>query len=71
MPLFDFHCNLCGCNFELLVSGKDEAICPKCNGKDVIKKFSVFSFSGSKGFSSSLGSSCSSCTSSSCSSCGK
>jgi len=45
MPLFEFHCDRCGIDFDELVS-RDKIVsveCPKCGGSDVERKLSVFS----------------------------
>jgi putative FmdB family regulatory protein len=45
MPIYEYHCNDCGKDFERLVlgpSGQDEVLCPACRKTDVVKKFSVF-----------------------------
>ena len=37
MPIYDFRCTRCGHRFELLrsISGRDDAVCPKCGGSVV------------------------------------
>lgn len=45
MPLFEFHCARCDADFEELVRSARESgsvSCPKCGGKDVGRKISVF-----------------------------
>ena len=37
MPLFDFHCKQCNCNFELLVRGSTAYVCPECGSAEVEK----------------------------------
>ncbi|MCK5512556.1 MAG: zinc ribbon domain-containing protein [Thermodesulfovibrionia bacterium] len=70
MPIFEYKCEGCGEEFEKLVSGsKPEVICPRCNSKNIIKKFSLFGMSGVEKQTSTSGSGCTSCSSSSCSSC--
>lgn len=71
MPIYEYKCNDCPEEFEKLVMGSNrEVACPKCNSKNVTKKFSLFGMSGvEKQAESSGGSGCSSCSSSSCSSC--
>lgn len=69
MPIFEYRCESCGNEFELLVfgDGKD-VVCPSCGKGKVVKKFSVF---GVHGVSSGQGGSpCGGCTSTACSTCG-
>lgn len=42
MPIFEYHCETCGQNFEKIQkSGGNEAIpCPHCNGNETVKKVS-------------------------------
>jgi putative FmdB family regulatory protein len=72
MPIYEYTCNTCGEDFEKLVFGNQEAICPQCSSKEVKKKFSVFCSTGTeKPLAGTSGSSsCSSCSKGSCSSCG-
>ena len=74
MPIFEYHCNACGSEFEKLVKSKDAEIsCAECGSKDVKKKVSKFGFKSGGHFTSSIGSSgCDSCGSkhsSACKSC--
>jgi putative FmdB family regulatory protein len=70
MPIFEYLCGKCGNEFELLIFGNDEPVCPACGEKNPEKKMSSFGFSvGYKSKSSASGSSCSGCSSSNCSSC--
>lgn len=41
MPLFDFHCKQCNCNFELLVRGSTAYVCPECGSAEVEKRVSL------------------------------
>lgn len=73
MPIYEYSCEKCGNEFELLVFGSDEPVCPACGEKGPQKKMSSFGFSVGykfKASSSGAGSSCSGCSSSNCSSCG-
>jgi len=76
MPIYEYHCNNCGCNFERLVFGKENPEgCPACNSKKVNKLMSACGFisKGSGGEAvkaSASASSCSGCASTSCASCG-
>lgn len=52
MPLYEFHCNGCGKDSEILVRSSDwkGTECPKCGSTKLAKKFSVFaSTSGGNG----------------------
>lgn len=68
MPIYEYRCLSCGENFEKLVFGNLEISCPKCKSKDVKKKFSVFSASGTERPLAGT-SGCTSCSKTSCSSC--
>jgi len=74
MPIYEYVCEKCGNEFELIVFNKEEAPnCPKCGAENPVKKMSSFGFAvGYKFKPSTSGSqgSCSSCGSSNCSSCG-
>ena len=65
MPLYEYHCNTCGENFEKMVRFSEQELapeCPECHSRDTRKRISLFA---SRGFSSSSpssgapGSSCS------------
>jgi putative FmdB family regulatory protein len=46
MPLFDFHCNACGNEFESLVRGSDTPVCPICQSPTLEKLLSRISPAG-------------------------
>lgn len=72
MPIFEFHCNKCGKEFEEIVHSKDFSIsCPQCSSTDTKKLISVFSFKsgGNGGMKTSSSGGCSSCMSKNCGSC--
>jgi putative FmdB family regulatory protein len=73
MPIYEYICEKCGNEFEMLVFKSDEPACPSCSNTKPTKKMSSFGFSvGFKLKSSSMGSSgsgCSNCSSSDCSTC--
>lgn len=49
MPMFEFDCRSCGHQFETLVmSGRATPRCPKCEGTELEKRFSVFGTGGSR-----------------------
>lgn len=81
MPIYEYKCDKCKHEFEMLTIGmseKAEATCPKCKSRKTKKmmsafgrgKYSSLSSGGSFSPSTSSGSSCSSCSSSNCSTCG-
>ncbi len=48
MPLYEFHCQKCGSDSELLVRSSDwqgQAKCPACGSARLEKKFSTFAAS--------------------------
>lgn len=76
MPIYEFICKPCDHVFEELFASSTEkrkVLCPRCGGRDVARKFSVFgtrSGGDGGGFSGSVGSGgCGSCTKSSCAGC--
>ncbi|MDD2390625.1 MAG: zinc ribbon domain-containing protein [Desulfobacterales bacterium] len=75
MPIYEYHCDRCGKDFEFLVLGKDQAACPFCKNKTVSKLMSTCGFvnkgrGGETLSSSAASSSCRGCTAGSCRSCG-
>ncbi len=69
MPIYEYHCNGCNEEFEVLVFGNKEVNCPKCASKDVKKKLSAFGMSGVEKPFAGSSSGCTSCSKGSCSSC--
>ena len=71
MPIFEYRCEECGNEFELIVFGGDTPECPSCGDKNPVKKMSTFGFSVGYKYKSSAGSGsgCAGCSSSNCSSC--
>lgn len=41
MPIFEYDCDACGHEFELLLRGSDTAACPACEGTDVTRRLSL------------------------------
>ncbi len=68
MPIYEFACNKCANEFELLVFGKKDIKCPECETGDVRRKMSLFGVSGAEKQVSS-GGNCGGCSKSSCSTC--
>jgi putative FmdB family regulatory protein len=69
MPIYEYLCNNCSEEFEMLVFGKKEIGCPKCSSKDVKKKLSTFAMSGVEKPFAGTSSGCTSCTKGTCTSC--
>jgi putative FmdB family regulatory protein len=48
MPIYEFHCEKCGHDSELLVRSADwkGSECPHCGSKKISKKFSTFAAAG-------------------------
>jgi putative FmdB family regulatory protein len=48
MPIYEFHCDKCGKDSELLVRSSDwkNSECPHCGSKKLSKKFSTFASTG-------------------------
>ncbi len=74
MPIYEYHCDNCGQDFEYLVIGNEEPECTSCSSKNVSRLMSVCGFmskgSGGETVKSSSASSCSGCSATSCTSCG-
>jgi putative FmdB family regulatory protein len=51
MPIYEFHCEKCERDSEILVRSSDwkGTTCPHCGSKKLSKKFSVFAAAGSGG----------------------
>ena len=45
MPIFDYHCQTCGHDFEAIVRGSSPAACPSCQGTALERQISLFSVS--------------------------
>ena len=43
MPIYEYNCDHCKADFELLVRGNQQPECPQCNQYDLTKKLSVAS----------------------------
>ncbi len=73
MPIYEYHCNSCGADFEKLVFGAKPAVaCEKCGSDKTEKLMSRFGMgrsSSGPSSGSSTGSGCGGCSSSSCAGC--
>jgi len=74
MPIYEYHCDACGENFEQLVFGAEMPACPGCDSDKVSRRMSACGFISKGGDGQTLGrsagSACSGCSAASCSSCG-
>ena len=74
MPIYEYTCPRCQCDFEELVRSSDDAVpCPECGEQDVGRRLSVFAFKSAgsdRPSASSASSSCGGCAKNSCSGCG-
>jgi len=48
MPIFDYICDDCGKDFELLIRGSEVAACPVCESTSVTKQLSLPKVKSSK-----------------------
>jgi putative FmdB family regulatory protein len=71
MPIYEYTCRKCGCEFEVIIFGDDIPECPECGDRELQKNMSSFGFSAGSKFRSSGGpqGGCSGCSSPNCSSC--
>jgi putative FmdB family regulatory protein len=73
MPIYEYHCETCGQNFECLVLGKSKPACSTCSSKKVRKLMSACGFVSKGGngqpVKTAAGSSCGGCHASSCAGC--
>jgi putative FmdB family regulatory protein len=71
MPIYEYHCCKCEDDFEKLVFGKDDVVCPKC-GSQVERLMSACSFKSAAGDFRTSGTGkagCSTCSATSCATC--
>ncbi len=51
MPIFEYHCNDCAAEFEILQRASDVSTapkCPKCGALNSTKRFSAFATTGTQ-----------------------
>ncbi len=53
MPIHEYKCDHCGCQFETLVRTDAEAQCPGCGGRALRRQMSAFAVGGGSGVESS------------------
>jgi len=46
MPIYEYACNDCGNQFEILVRSGDTPACPSCHSNQLEKQLSVFATTG-------------------------
>lgn len=71
MPIYEYRCDKCQHDFEKLVFGQEEVVCPTC-GSPVQKLMSACSFKSGAGDFKTSGtgkSGCSTCSATSCAGC--
>ncbi|MBF0608720.1 MAG: FmdB family zinc ribbon protein [Candidatus Magnetobacterium sp. LHC-1] len=66
MPIYEYLCNNCNQNVELLVYGNRQVSCPHCGSSEMKKKMSMF---GVSGVDRQVKSDCGGCRKTSCSTC--
>jgi len=73
MPIYEYHCENCGEEFETIVFGNEEPDCISCNSQNVSRLMSACGFISKGGngeaVRSSAGSSCGGCSATSCAGC--
>ncbi len=74
MPIYEFHCERCGNEFECLVIGSDRPECTACSSKKVRRLMSACGFVSKGGGGQTVkqtagASSCGGCHASSCAGC--
>jgi putative FmdB family regulatory protein len=42
MPIYEYKCEKCDTNFEILQTKNEKVVCPGCGGTSLKKMFSVF-----------------------------
>lgn len=70
MPIYEYECRDCHCEFETLIRGESDRennACPKCASKNLSKLLSVFGMGGGSGESG--GGGCGTCSGGNCSTC--
>ncbi len=70
MPIYEFRCKGCECQFETLVMGSSpDVCCPECACREVERLMSACSYKSGTTYVSSKGSGCGSCSATSCATC--
>jgi len=72
MPIYEYHCDKCGQDFECLIFGNEKPQCDNCHSRKVTRLMSACGYvskGGSGETVSSSASSCGGCTASSCAGC--
>lgn len=70
MPVYEYICQQCNFEFELLIFADEIAVCPQCGSKNLQKKVSLCSTHLKNDSGDTISTSkCSSCVSKKCNSC--
>ncbi len=74
MPIYEFTCNACGADFEVLFRSMTERrrpTCTACDSRDIRKRFSTFAMGGveRRGGGAGGSSGCATCAGGSCATC--
>ena len=75
MPIYEYHCESCGIDFERLVFGSEKPDCISCNSHNLNRRVSACGFiskggNGETVRTAAADSSCGGCSATSCASCG-
>lgn len=74
MPIYEYSCDKCGCEFEEIVFDDASPICPKCGSNETRKLMSRCAChrngDGGGDYSMPSGGGCAGCSGGNCSSCG-
>ena len=55
MPIYEYDCKVCHCEFEALVSSSRTPKCPDCGSSKLSKKFSAFAVQAAPSAGRSIG----------------
>ncbi len=61
MPLYEYECTNCRHKFEVLIRGREQAVCPQCGSERIEKCLSVFAVSTRSQTSAPAAGACATC----------